>query len=58
VRSAEAQDKFRALLDEVGRTGAHVYILRYEQPEAVMVPVGWYEHVKAALEADSDETDT
>ena len=45
VRSAEAQAKFRDLLDEVAH-GAHVYVLRYDKPAAVMVPVDWYEAVK------------
>lgn len=47
VRSAEAQAKFRNLLDDIARDGAHVYVLRYDKPEAVMVPVGWYERMKA-----------
>ena len=46
VRSDEARTKLRDLLDEVDRDGAHVYILRYDRPVAVMVPVEWYEGMK------------
>lgn len=47
VRSEEARAKFRDLLDDVAR-GDHVYVLRYDKPAAVLVPVGWYEAIKAA----------
>ena len=47
VRSAEAQAKFRDLLDEVAQ-GEHVYVLRYDKPAAVMVPVDWYERMTDA----------
>jgi len=53
VRSDEARNKLRDLLDEVTRGGAHVYVLRYDKPEAVIVPVGWYEEMRAVL-ADHD----
>lgn len=48
VRSAEAQAKFRDLLDGV-EDGAHIYVLRYDKPAAVLVPVDWYEGIKAAV---------
>ena len=47
VRSDEARAKLRDLLDEIARDGAHIYVLRYDTPAAVMVPVEWYERVKA-----------
>ena len=31
------------------RDGAHVYVLRYDKPAAVIVPVEWYEQVKQAI---------
>ena len=57
VRSAEAQAKFRDLLDDV-EDGAHIYVLRYDRPEAVLVPVEWFEAAKARLETGRNETDT
>ena len=50
VRSAEAQAKFRDLLDEIAAEGSHVYVLRYDKPAAVLVPVEWFERARAALE--------
>jgi prevent-host-death family protein len=50
VRSDEARTKFRALLDQVTQDDAHVYILRYDTPAAVIVPVEWYEQARAALQ--------
>jgi PHD/YefM family antitoxin component YafN of YafNO toxin-antitoxin module len=49
VRSDEARTKLRALLDLIASDDAHVYILRYDQPAAVIVPVEWYEQVKTAI---------
>ena len=43
VRSDEARSKLRDLLDEIARDGAHIYVLRYDKPAAVLVPVAWYE---------------
>ena len=51
VRSAEAQAKFRDLLDEIAAEGAHVYVLRYDKPAAVLVPVEWYERMKVHADA-------
>ena len=50
VRSDEARAKLRDLLDEIAADGAHVYVLRYDKPAAVLVPVEWYEGVKRNLE--------
>jgi PHD/YefM family antitoxin component YafN of YafNO toxin-antitoxin module len=50
VRSDEARAKLRDLLDDIARTGAHVYVLRYDTPAAVLVPVEWYEDVKRKLD--------
>ena len=59
VRSDEARRNLRDLLDEVA-LGAHVTILRYDKPAAVLVPVGWYEEAEAAwtarLEQDAGST--
>jgi PHD/YefM family antitoxin component YafN of YafNO toxin-antitoxin module len=50
MRSAEAQEKFRKLLDDA-EDGKHTYILRYDKPAAVLVPVDWYEQVRAFQES-------
>ena len=49
VRSNEARDSFRDLLDEIARDGAHIYVLRYDKPAAVLVPVEWFEGIKARI---------
>jgi len=54
VRSDEARAKLRDLVDEVAHDDAHVYLLRYDKPVAVIVPVAWYETVKAKI-AEGDE---
>jgi prevent-host-death family protein len=43
VRSDEARAKLRDLLDEVMHDEVHIYLLRYDKPAAVIVPVDWYE---------------
>jgi antitoxin (DNA-binding transcriptional repressor) of toxin-antitoxin stability system len=53
VHSDEMRRKSRVLLDEVEHGGAHVTILRWNTPAAVMVPVGWHREALAALEATS-----
>jgi PHD/YefM family antitoxin component YafN of YafNO toxin-antitoxin module len=50
VRSDEARAKLRDLLDEIAASGAQIYVLRYDKPAAVLVPVEWFERAKAALE--------
>lgn len=45
----EARAKFRDLVDDVTQDDAHVYVLRYTKPVAVIVPVEWYEAVKARI---------
>jgi prevent-host-death family protein len=57
VRSDEARAKLRDLLDEIAADGAHVYVLRYDKPAAVLVPVEWYERMRG-IDTVSDETDT
>lgn len=47
VLSDEARRNFRALLNDVEHGDAHVTILRYGTPAVVVVPVDWYEQVKA-----------
>jgi prevent-host-death family protein len=49
VRSDEARRRFRELLNEVEHGGAHITILRYDTPSAVLVPVGWYERARQLL---------
>ena len=51
VRSDEARTRFRDLLDEVAHDEAHVYVLRYDKPAAVIVPVEWYEAAKRQIAA-------
>jgi prevent-host-death family protein len=50
VRSDEARRTFRALLNEVEHQGAHVTVLRYDTPAAVLVPVSWYEAAAERIE--------
>jgi prevent-host-death family protein len=52
VRSDEARRNLRDLLDEVA-LGAHVTILRYDKPAAVLVPVEW--HKQATLLVNGEE---
>ena len=49
ARSDEARRNLRVLLDVIAAHGEHVYILRYDKPAAVLVPVGWYEEAKALM---------
>lgn len=49
ARVGDARAKLRDLVDEVTQADAHVYLLRYDKPVAVIVPVGWYEEVKAKI---------
>ena len=44
----------RDLLDEVAHDEAHIYLLRYDKPAAVIVPVEWYEQMKAQIEAGDE----
>ena len=50
ARIGDARAKLRDLVDEVTQDDAHVYLLRYDKPVAVIVPVGWYEEVRAKVE--------
>ena len=49
VRSDEARRRLRDLMDEVEHQGAHIYVLRYDRPSVVIVPVDWYEQITAAI---------
>lgn len=51
VRSDDARRRLRELLNAVEREEAHIYVLRYDTPAAVIVPVEWYEQAKAAVGA-------
>jgi prevent-host-death family protein len=52
VSTGDARAKFRDLVDAVTQDDAHVYLLRYDKPVAVVVPVDWYETVKAKIAED------
>lgn len=45
----EVRRHFASLLGAVEHAGTHVTVTRYGKPLAVVVPVQWYEQVKAAL---------
>jgi prevent-host-death family protein len=49
VRSDEARRTFRSLLDEVEHHDAHVTILRYDKPAAVLVSPEWYQQAQIAI---------
>jgi prevent-host-death family protein len=49
VHSDEARRNFKDLLNQVEHGRAHVRILRYDTPAAVMVPVEWYEQAKMLI---------
>lgn len=53
VRSDEARDRFRDLIDEVQQEDAHIYVLRYDKPVAVIVPVGWREQMMALISQEA-----
>jgi prevent-host-death family protein len=54
VHSDEARRKLRDLLNAVEHDDAHVTILRYDTPAAVMVSVEWYKQARAAI-AESEQ---
>lgn len=56
VSSDEARTKFRDLMDEVAHHEAHVHVLRYGKPVAVIVPTEWYEEMRAKLAPSGPET--
>jgi len=49
MHSDEARRNFRELLNAVEHGGAHVTILRYDTPTAVIVPVEWHRAALAAI---------
>jgi PHD/YefM family antitoxin component YafN of YafNO toxin-antitoxin module len=51
VLSDEVRRAWRETLNDVEHKGAHVTVLRYATPAAVIVPVAWYEAATASLEA-------
>lgn len=55
VRSDEARANFSGLIDEVTHDGAHVYVLRYDKPVAVIVPVEWYEEMRRRVADGTEE---
>jgi PHD/YefM family antitoxin component YafN of YafNO toxin-antitoxin module len=50
VRSEEARRLFRVLLNAVERNDAHITILRYDTPAAVLVPVEWHREATEAMQ--------
>jgi len=49
VSSDDARRRFRELMDSVEHQDAHVTVLRYSRPAAVIVPIEWYEQAKGLL---------
>jgi PHD/YefM family antitoxin component YafN of YafNO toxin-antitoxin module len=49
AQSDYARRHLRDLLNEIVRDGEHFTILRYQAPEAVLVPHDWYQSVQAIL---------
>ncbi len=45
VRSDDARNRLSELLREVQEDDAHIFVLRYDKPVAVLVPVGWREEM-------------
>jgi prevent-host-death family protein len=56
VQSDEARRNLRTLLNEVEHEDAHITILRYQTPAAVIVPVDWYEEAKALIASNEGST--
>lgn len=54
VRSDDARRHLRGLLDDVEHDGAHVFVLRYDTPAAVIVPVEWYEQARHMTREEGD----
>jgi len=54
VLSDKARRSFRDLLNEVEHQGAHITVVRYKTPAAVVVPIGWYERAREALQGKQD----
>ena len=49
VRTDDARRHLRVLLNETEHDGTHIFVLRYDKPAAVIVPVDWYEQAKEVL---------
>ncbi len=56
VRSDEARQNLRGLLNDVEHHDVRVTILRYGKPAAVIVPVSWYEEARALTAAQEQDT--
>ena len=50
IGSNQARDNFAEVLTDVEHNGAHVTVMRYKKPAAVIVPIDWYEQAKGLLE--------
>ena len=55
VRTDDARRHLRVLLNEVEHDDTHIFVLRYDKPAAVIVPVRWYEQAKQALGGTTHE---
>jgi prevent-host-death family protein len=53
VASDDVRRRWSDLLDSVEHHDAHVTVLRYRKPAAVIVSVAWYEQAKGLLEKQS-----
>jgi len=49
VASDEVRRRFRELMDSVEHHDAHVTVMRYRKPAAVIVPIEWYEQARSLL---------
>ena len=50
IGSNQARDNFAGVLTDVEHNGAHITVMRYKKPAAVIVPIDWYEQAKGLLE--------
>lgn len=53
VRSDDARNRLSELLREVQEDDAHIYVLRYDKPVAVLVPVAWHAEMMALITEDT-----
>ena len=56
VRSDEARRQWSDLLDSVEHHDAHITVLRYAKPAAVIVPVWWHELAITELAEEGEQS--
>jgi GIY-YIG catalytic domain-containing protein len=49
ILSDQVRLHFRATLSRIQHDGAHLHVVRYSKPVAVLIPVDWYEQAKALI---------